>query len=72
MPLINNQNFIKLIAKEMGCPHLSKDVEAILQLLVEIETRKVIQKAGKFMHSDRRDLLSFDDISIALQDLGHS
>lgn len=56
----------------MGCPHLSKDVEAILQLLVEIETRKVIQKAGKFMHSDRRDLLSFDDISIALQDLGHS
>lgn len=36
MSLFGNQNFMIQIAKEIGCPHLSEDTAAMMQLLVEI------------------------------------
>lgn len=55
MSLFSNQNFMNQIIHESGCAKLPEDVTAMLQTLVEIETRKLVQQAGKFARNDRRD-----------------
>ena len=72
MSLFGNQNFINQVAKEMGVTHLEEDVAAVLQTLVEVETRKFIQQASKHCQSDLRDEITFEDFQNALVDLKHS
>ena len=72
MSLFGNQNFINQVAKEVGLPNLPEDVAALLQTLVEIETRKFIQQGAKIARSDARDELSFEDLESALIDMRHS
>lgn len=55
MSLFSNQNFINQISRECGVPPFDEEVCAILQTFVEIETRRIIQEAGKFMKVDGRD-----------------
>lgn len=55
MSLFSNQNFINQIAKEMGVPNLDEEAAAILQTLVETETRRFIEHASKFSRCDSRD-----------------
>jgi histone H3/H4 len=72
MSLFTNQNFISQIIKQQGAvDFFDADTYAVLQALVEAETRKMVEKASKFMHSDRRDYLTPDDIENAMKDMGH-
>lgn len=59
MSLFGNQNFINQIIKEIGLSKVNEETCEILQALVEIETRKLIQHSAKFMNSDHRDQMNF-------------
>ena len=62
MSLFSNQNFINQIVKECGLSNLEEEVSTMLQVFVELETRKLIQEAGKFMKNDCRDAIDFEDV----------
>jgi hypothetical protein len=59
MSLFKNQNFISQIIKQQGASeYFDPETYPIIQALVEAEVRKMVEKASKFMHSDRRDNLT--------------
>jgi hypothetical protein len=62
MSLFSNQNFINQLVKECGLNNLEEEVSTMLQVFVEMETRKLIQEAGKFMKNDCRDSIDFEDV----------
>lgn len=57
--MFRNQNYMNQIMKEIGVQRLDEETCDMLQAFVEIETRKLIQHASKFMRSDSRDEINF-------------
>ena len=55
MSMFRNQNYMNQIMKEIGLQKVDEETCDMLQAFVEIETRKLIQHASKFMRSDSRD-----------------
>ena len=71
MTLFTNSNFIHHIVQTQGVDsNLDKQNYPVLQTLIELETRLLIETAIKFMRRDRRDTLSLEDIEAALREQG--
>jgi histone H3/H4 len=72
MTYINNPNFSDRIVKaaraEGRFDHT--DVQT-LNVLVELETRHLLEAAFKFMEKDRRDVIALADVVAAARELGH-
>lgn len=63
MTLFTNPNFIDHIVKSQGAEALvGQEHYALLQTLIECETRLLLETALKFMRRDRRDELSSEDV----------
>jgi hypothetical protein len=59
MTLFTNPNFIDHIVKSQAADTvITQENYVLLQTLVEMETRLLIETALKFMRKDRRDALS--------------
>jgi histone H3/H4 len=66
MTLFTNPNFIDHIVKSQAADSaITQDQYVLLQTLVEMETRLLIETALKFMRKDRRDSLNSEDVSLA-------
>jgi histone H3/H4 len=66
MTLFTNPNFIDHIVKSQGADEaIPQEHYTSLQTLIELETRLLLENALKFMHRDRRDTLSLQDIENA-------
>jgi histone H3/H4 len=66
MTLFTNPNFIDHIVKSQAADSvITQDQYVLLQTLVEMETRLLIETALKFMRVDRRDSLNSEDVSLA-------
>lgn len=72
MTLFTNPNFIDHIVKSQAADSvITQDQYVLLQTLVEMETRLLIETALKFMRKDRRDSLSSEDVSLAARENMH-
>lgn len=73
MTLFTNPNFIDHIVKSQATDSLiGQEHYALLQTLIEFETRLLVETALKFMRRDRRDTLSADDIAQAAKENMHA
>lgn len=72
MTLFTNSNFIHHIVNSQGLEtNIDKEYYATLQTLVELQTRLVLETAIKFMRKDRRDVLTLEDIELAIKEHNH-
>lgn len=72
MTLFTNPNFIDHIVKSQAAdPLIAQDQYALLQTLIELETRHLVETALKFMRRDRRDVISADDVVQAARENMH-
>lgn len=72
MTLFTNPNFIDHIVKSQAADSvITQDQYVLLQTLVEMETRLLIETALKFMRKDRRDSLNSEDVSLAARENMH-
>ena len=56
MALFKNQNFVTQLAQHYGIEYeLDPKVSALMQALVEGETRRLLETCVKFMHAARRE-----------------
>ncbi len=73
MTLFTNPNFIDYLIKSQGADRLiDQEHYPSMQMLIEFETRLVLETAAKFMRRDRRDALSAEDVQLAARNLSHS
>jgi|GWRWMinimDraft_6_1066014.scaffolds.fasta_scaffold184382_1 histone H3/H4 len=73
MTLFTNPNFIDHIVKSQAADlDITQEQYPILQTLVELETRLLVETAIKFMRNDRRDSLNIEDISLAAKENMHA
>jgi histone H3/H4 len=73
MTLFTNPNFIDHIVKSQAADlDITQDQYPILQTLIELETRLLIETAIKFMRNDRRDSLHIEDITLAAKENMHA
>lgn len=73
MSLFTNPNFIvHIIRSQGGHEYFGEETWLLLQALVELETRKMLETAAKFMRNDRRDVILPEDMDLALSHLGHN
>jgi histone H3/H4 len=72
MTLFTNPNFIDHIVKSQAADSLiGQEHYALLQTLIELETRHLLETALKFMRRDRRDALSAEDLVQAAREQHH-
>lgn len=72
MTLFTNSNFIHHIVNSQGLEtSFEKQHDPALQTLIELETRLIVETAIRFMRRDRRDILSLEDIELALREHNH-
>ena len=70
MTLFTNPNFIDCLIKAQGGDRLIPQHHyPALQMLVELETRLLLENAIKFMRRDRRHALTPHDMALAAQQL---
>lgn len=73
MTQITNPNFIDSIIRKARAEGRFEHADIpTLNLLVELETRHLIETALKFMDKDRRDTITLADVVTAAKDLGHA
>jgi histone H3/H4 len=73
MTLFTNPNFIDHIVKSQAADlHITQEHYAVLQTLIELETRLLVETAIKFMRRDRRDALITEDVALAAKENLHS
>ena len=73
MTLFTNPNFIDHIVKSQAADlDITQEQYPILQTLVELETRLLVETAIKFMRNDRRDSLNIEDITLAAKENMHA
>jgi histone H3/H4 len=73
MTQITNPNFIDSIIKKAQAEGRFDNADiSTLNLLVELETRHLIETAFKFMDKDRRDIIALADVVAAARELGHT
>ena len=72
MTLFTNPNFIDYLIKSQGADRLiPQQYYPSLQMLIELETRLLLEAAIKFMRRDRRDTVSLHDVLQATHHLNH-
>ena len=72
MTLFTNPNFIDYLIRSQGADRLiPQEHYPALQLLVELETRTLLENAIKFMRNERRHTLTPHDITLAAQLINH-
>lgn len=73
MTYLTNLNFVDHIIKAQRAEALFGPAEVqTLGVLIEIETRHLIEAAFKFMDKDRRDVIGLEDVAEAARENGHS
>lgn len=64
MTYLTNPNFVDFIIKSQKAEALFGPAEVqSLGMLIEIETRLLLEMAFKFMDKDRRDVISLEDVA---------
>lgn len=64
MTYLTNPNFVDCIIKSQKAEALFGPAEVqSLGMLIEMETRLVLEMAFKFMDKDRRDVISLEDVA---------
>lgn len=73
MTYLTNPNFVDHIIKSQGAEALFGPAEVqSLGLLIEMETRLLLETAFKFMDKDRRDVIKLEDVAEAARENGHA
>lgn len=72
MTYLTNPNFVDSIIKSQKLEALFGPAEVqSLKLLIEMETRLLLETAFKFMDKDRRDVINLEDVAEAARENGH-